>query len=154
MMVGFMPLQYLYVTVWLDSVEDTGLKVKAIAGTAAVLGMLGGVAAALTSIFDTSRYPDVHNNSAYAFFCCLLLYAILTEVLYTRLAKRSAEGFKRTRILRYAALGILAVGFVLYIPVGLGVVCEFENLSMAECLRIESPSYCDDHEHSSKENMT
>ena len=93
---------------------------------AAILGVLGSLCAALLAVFDTLDYPSVHNLSAYAFF----LFTVSAVSLHTFIASRVARDTYRCKL---ALNVILAVAFIIYIPVGLALLSPWQRLSMDGC---------------------
>jgi hypothetical protein len=126
LMMAFMPLQYMYNKEWLA----TG-KGKCRNASALVVGFLAPVGSILLSCFDTSSYPSLHNYSAYAFFVLIIVWAVLTLLIFRTLAVQEEE-HRKLLFPRYVVMTVLAVAFILYIPVGLAIV-EWDNLTIDRC---------------------
>jgi len=94
---------------------------------AAVLGVLGSLCAGTLAVCDTLNYPVLHNISAYAFF----LFTVSAVSLHTFVASRVARDTYRCKLVLNV---VLAVAFVLYLPVGLAVMCPWKRLPMDGCV--------------------
>ena len=141
LMFGFMLLQYYYLKAWFSM---TGANWQCRGISALVCGLLAPIGSILLSLFTTNEHADLHLYSAYAFFVFILVYCILTITLMATLAK-SFEAQKKMMVPRYIVVAMLAVGVVIYLPIGLAVNCSFERLTVQKCLTIESPDFCEDH---------
>ncbi|EQC27058.1 hypothetical protein SDRG_15172 [Saprolegnia diclina VS20] len=125
----------------------------------AVCGMVSAFALPILSICDTARFPSVHNASAYAFFCLEALAVLCNTVLTYRIYKQRGDDERYTmdgldrhavaRVRRQAWVAQLTVAmlflaaFILYLPVGLALSCEFEHLTIAKCLDLKlGDTYC------------
>ena len=103
-------------------------------GLFATLGLI------LLACLKTTAYPNLHAVSAYAFFGCMTLHVLLSTFVF------ASRGLPSHRLkLAVAALYSLAV--IVYLPVGLAVVCPFVHLSLARCEGEAglSPAYCGRH---------
>ncbi|ETW06331.1 hypothetical protein H310_02615 [Aphanomyces invadans] len=111
---------------------------------ASAMGAVATIGLPILSIYRVSYdHPEIHNYAAYFFFI-FQAAAVLLNTYVTRrilvLATSSPHGtfpvggLRTTwRIQLVFALCFL-VAFVLYIPVGLAIVCSFERLTIVKCL--------------------
>lgn len=144
LMICFMPLQLKYFQAWLELANEKFRHTNNMAIAATVFGMIAPIGSILLSCFDTSSYPSLHNYSAYAFFVLIIVWAVLTLLVFRTLSKRFTE-HGRLMVPRYVVMVTLGIAFLLYIPVGLAMV-EWGNLSVAECEALElGDAYCESH---------
>lgn len=112
------------------------------ATVSAIIGVVAALGAGVTSIADTNNYPDLHAYAAYVFFLFILLHALLTLSIYAGLAKDETKTHARLMRARWALMAVFGIAFVLYLPVGLAVVCEFVELSFQDCLDVMPEEDC------------
>jgi len=146
-----MPLQYYYVIQWYQIEASSSRKIPLI--IAVVCAFVGAIGAILLSCFSTTKYPDIHQYSAYAFFVLLLLHAILSLWVYKGLANVFEE-HKKLMVPRYVVTAVLLVAVIIYLPVGLAIVCEWTRLGMQDCLQIRDAAYCEESVNPSQTNET
>ncbi|KAF4325098.1 hypothetical protein JM18_000606 [Phytophthora kernoviae] len=125
-----------------------------------VLGVLSTVGLPVLAFFSTTSYPDVHQYAAYWFFVleafALLLNTIasfkltrLTEASYNpyfsteseaqpqatnlfnpwKVAKASTKG---TFYIQLVFTTLFLIAFLLYIPIGLAIVADFQRLTVED----------------------
>ncbi|GBG31647.1 Hypothetical Protein FCC1311_078722 [Hondaea fermentalgiana] len=136
--IGFHVLQFVYVLNWIPGSE---VKCRNIA--ASVLGVVAAIASTLLSIFDTSKHEALHAYSAYVFFVFVVGHACVSISIY-RTLRPQHERFAKLMLPRYITLGLLMIAFIIYIPVGLGLVCSWSRLPMDECIdEVGDVDYCE-----------
>lgn len=133
-----MVLQYKYVQAWMPErpVKWQNLLASCFGGIAAVGGFL-------LAIFDTSSYPDIHNYSAYVFFIFIVFHTGFSMLIYRQLYSLHPR-FKSLWFFRQLVVVVVVLSFILYIPVGLGIVCPWVRLSIVDCTEITNDqNYCE-----------
>ncbi|OQR97701.1 hypothetical protein THRCLA_06879, partial [Thraustotheca clavata] len=125
----------------------------------ALCGMVSSFALPVLSICDTAAFPDVHNIAAYCFFCLEALAVFFNTYVTYRIYKQNNEEERYTmdgldrrvvqRIRRQTWLAqicvatLFLIAFIIYIPVGLAISCEFVHLTIAKCLSLNlGQDYC------------
>lgn len=144
LMMGFMVLQHYYFRAWFGQ-SDKGSSCCVV--PALIVGLLTPICSILLSCFDTSSYPNIHNYSAIAFFALIVIWVILTTIIFCKLASQFDE-HRRLLTIRYWTVGTLAVAFIVYIPVGIALM-KWDWLTMAECTEeLElGDDYCESHRY-------
>ncbi|KAL4157645.1 hypothetical protein PRNP1_006662 [Phytophthora ramorum] len=135
-----------------------------------VVGVLSAFGLPVLAFFSTTNYPDLHQYAAYWFFVleaiALLLNTIVSYKL-SRLAKvsdnpcyvnesespkmsnavnpwsASKSSTKRTFCIQVVLATLFFIAFLLYIPIGLALVDEFQRLTVEDCLTFNlGEEYC------------
>eukprot|EP00732_Lithocolla_globosa_P005861 Lithocolla_globosa_v1_NODE_6364_length_1097_cov_49.337812.p1 type:complete len:288 gc:universal NODE_6364_length_1097_cov_49.337812:1027-164(-) len=140
--IAFAFLQHIYMKHWFETIDFPKWKILSLISTAFLF--ISGVSVPLLSIFSTSDYPDLHSYSSYAFFICMVFHGFISTYIYFILTKHSDIHVFLMKP-RYASLTTLFIGVVIYLPVGLLLVCDWERLSYSECLEIQDADYCEEH---------
>jgi hypothetical protein len=121
-----------------DAVGRAATAVK-LAAASAVCGVLSAPFLATLAIADTVNYPTAHNLGAYAFF----FFAVISATLATVASFKIDDG-----TLAKVKLGIVSfmwVFVIIYLPVGLGLTCEWKRLTIAKCEALGlGNTYCTD----------
>ncbi|KAJ0412018.1 hypothetical protein ATCC90586_004564 [Pythium insidiosum] len=137
------------------------------------LAMLSVIALPILAIFDTSSYPSVHNYSAYAFFLLQTIAVSINTMVSRRIyassrkvqqpgssagsenpagvsslsAEEKAQRFhavRRTYLMQIATYSCFVIAFLLYLPIGLAIIKDFQRLSVSSCLAKDlGKSYCE-----------
>lgn len=117
----------------LFAAEGEGLACKN--NTAAAFWAAFGLFAILTIGFDTMNYSTIHFATAYLTFICGLVAVVTSFLLHKAVVEANAgvEALVRSYAIKKVVLGVFAVAFVIYLPLGLAIVCSFKQLSMADC---------------------
>ncbi|CEG39341.1 Uncharacterized conserved protein [Plasmopara halstedii] len=137
-----------------------------------VLGVLSTFGLPVLAFFSTTSYPDVHKYAAYWFFVLEAIALVVNTYVSYKLARLtdrgksystlesddqppsakfsnlfewSTSGTKRTFCIQLFFTTIFLIGFLLYIPVGLALIDDFQRLSIADCLNLDlGDRYCND----------
>ena len=85
----------------------------------------------------------------------MLIHLLASFVVYWKLAG-TYEPHEKLKIARTVVLVVFFVGFLLYLPVGLAVVCTFLRLTLDDCIQVEQlgQAYCESLIHSGNANLT
>ena len=130
-------------------------KIAAFAPRVGLAALMFGIAAALGLIllacFKTTEFPDTHLYSAYGFFSCLTVHASCNTFVFSR-----NVAWRRSYCVKLIINVAYCIAFLIYIPIGLAVICPFERLSMADCLGKEGlpPQYCAAHVRAQNSSQT
>eukprot|EP01119_Soliformovum_irregulare_P023020 TRINITY_DN7977_c0_g1_i1.p1 TRINITY_DN7977_c0_g1~~TRINITY_DN7977_c0_g1_i1.p1 ORF type:complete len:219 (-),score=25.43 TRINITY_DN7977_c0_g1_i1:249-905(-) len=90
-----------------------------------LFGIIAGVFLVLLSCLNDRDFPDAHTYCAIIFFVCGLIFLVLNMVIYTRLwVLQKTKSSKISMLWKLVDGGIFAVFFLVYIPIGLGILCE------------------------------
>ncbi|GLE04890.1 hypothetical protein PINS_up013871 [Pythium insidiosum] len=134
------------------------------------LAMLSTIALPVMAIFDTSSYPAVHNYSAYAFFLLQTIAVSINTMVSRRIyassrkvqqpggenptsasslsAEEKAQRFnavRRTYLQQIVTYSCFVIAFLLYLPIGLAIIKDFQRLTVANCLAKDlGKTYCED----------
>ncbi|KAG3081602.1 hypothetical protein PI124_g19165 [Phytophthora idaei] len=137
-----------------------------------VLGVFSAFGLPVLAFFSTTSYPDVHKYAAYWFFVLEAIALVLNTVVSLKLSRLLTAGtsycmpesedspstknvfnpwtvskssFKRTFYIQLVFTTLFWIGFLLYIPIGLALVDEFQRLSIKDCLDLDlGDKYCTD----------
>mmetsp|Transcript_9222 Transcript_9222/g.10518 ORF Transcript_9222/g.10518 Transcript_9222/m.10518 type:complete len:257 (-) Transcript_9222:328-1098(-) len=147
-LVGFSILQYQYMKAWNTKLVYTNV-------LASVFLFVAAFCSATLSIVSSNESLDIHFYSAISFFVLTTLYVIMSFVQYRKLMFEYDE-FASNRLARNIVMGCLFVFFMLYIPIGLSVVCDFEFLSLLDCIDEEElgAAYCLDLQNEDEPGFT
>mmetsp|Transcript_13564 Transcript_13564/g.33257 ORF Transcript_13564/g.33257 Transcript_13564/m.33257 type:complete len:289 (-) Transcript_13564:221-1087(-) len=94
-------------------------------------GLLGPIGLAILAIVNTKMSGDLHAYAAYLFFACQLIYCITVTSLISHSYKRTPAGHREKAPLRSSwikksiLIVVISILFVIYLPVGLAIVCEW-----------------------------
>lgn len=108
-----------------------GLGFRIAAGIALCFGLISSVTGPLLAGLTTRKYPDGHLYSAYAFFFALIIYVIMNSAMMTSVFRRNSyEESRRTLrtslALKWTCCGCMIVTFVIYIPIGISILCAWQ----------------------------
>ncbi|KAG7379982.1 hypothetical protein PHYPSEUDO_007891 [Phytophthora pseudosyringae] len=137
-----------------------------------VLGVVSAIGLPVLAFFSTTSYPDVHMYAAYWFFVLEAIALVLNTIASFKLARLTYAGnpyytseseapplltnvfnpwnvsnssTKRTFYIQLIFTMLFWIGFILYIPVGLALIDEFQRLSIKDCLDLDlGDKYCTD----------
>ncbi|KAG9397932.1 hypothetical protein AC1031_016350 [Aphanomyces cochlioides] len=122
---------------------------------ASIMGMLSTIGLPILSIYRVSYpHPEVHNYAAYFFFvfqaAAVLLNTYVSRRILTIISENTSQvptrllvSIQRAWRVQIAFASIFLVAFILYIPVGLALVCEFARLTQAKCIDLNmGVEYC------------
>jgi len=111
-------------------------------------GFFIGPFMAMTGIFDDVHSPDKHFIGAYGTFATMLLNMIFYTTSFYMLSKSQPENkkLKFSSNIKLFLMAILAIGFILYVPVGEFLRCPPRRLSYDECVNEQNlgVAYCQD----------
>ena len=105
----------------------------------------------MLACFKTTEFPDVHLYSAYSFFSCLTVHVSCNTFVFSR-----NVALRRSYCVKLAINVVYSFAFMVYIPIGLAVICPFERLSIADCLGREALpfEYCSSHTNPQNSSQT
>lgn len=135
-----------------------------------VLGVCSAFGLPVLAFFSTTSYPDVHKYAAYWFFVLEAVALVLNTIVSLKLSRLTADtsyympeseeqptknvsnpwnesnsNAKRTFYIQLVFTTLFWIGFLLYIPVGLALIDEFQRLSIKDCLDLNlGEKYCTD----------
>uniref|UniRef100_K3X8A3 CWH43-like N-terminal domain-containing protein n=1 Tax=Globisporangium ultimum (strain ATCC 200006 / CBS 805.95 / DAOM BR144) TaxID=431595 RepID=K3X8A3_GLOUD len=139
-----------------------------------VLGAVSTIGLPVLAFFSTSSYPTVHNYAAYWFFfletVAVFINTTVSSKIYRSMRTTRDSGVFtnnglpadpgmpaddahaarvasvwRTFLIQAVFTALFFVAFLLYLPIGLAVVKDFEHLTIADCLeRGYGEKYCTD----------
>lgn len=111
----------------------------------------------LTACFSTTSFPNVHQYTAYGFF----FLQTVAVALYTTAANNSSKADSvaapvRASCVRNSIAAVYCLAFLVYLPVGLAVNCEWARLSMDACVNVEElgEAYCESMRLPSDSSLT
>lgn len=138
-------MQYGYVLEIMSRANIQNEHVRKMNIAATFFGIPGSICAALVGCFSTSDYASIHDYSAYVFFVFSTVFLALETTIYKLLAKEGATELAVTANLKLGIMIIYAISFIIYLPVGLAIVCDFERLALTDCLDLDlGAEYCQD----------
>ncbi|KAH7482480.1 hypothetical protein KRP22_008364 [Phytophthora ramorum] len=149
-----------------------GPTIRKYIGAVRVVGVLSTLGLPVLAFFSTTSYDSVHKYAAYWFFV-LEAVALLTNTIASlklvRLTEASENPYyaseseepalatsfnpwnvsksstRRTFYIQAVCTSLFLIAFVLYIPVGLALIDEFQRLSIKDCLALHlGEKYCTD----------
>lgn len=135
-----------------------------------VLGVLSALGLPVLAFFSTTSYDDVHKYAAYWFFVLEAFALVINTIVSFKLTRLIDSGnsyyapetevsqtkepnplsvskstLKRTFYIQLVCTTLFWIGFVLYIPVGLALIDDFQRLSIKDCLDLDlGEKYCTD----------
>ena len=90
------------------------------------------------------RYALAHLLFAVLFFVLALVFVNINTFVVARIAAVDSA-FKVSKTIKQANLFFIWVFFLIYLPIGLSIVCSTDRLSVAKCLELGYGSeYCED----------
>jgi len=101
------------------------------------LAALGIVAMIMLMVLSTYDYPSAHDYSAYAFFVLSAVSMLCYTISLGRL-RSFQPAFATSFVAKLALLVVFSIAFIIYLPVGLAIVCEWKRLPY-------SSDYCQAH---------
>lgn len=134
------------------------------------LGVLSAIGLPILAFFSTTSYPDLHKYAAYWFFVLEALALLLNTFASFKLARLAGasenpyysseseappstnrfnpwnvakSSTKRTFYLQLVFTVLFLIAFLLYIPIGLALISDFQRLTVADCLQLGlGEKYC------------
>ncbi|OWY93407.1 hypothetical protein PHMEG_00037213, partial [Phytophthora megakarya] len=134
-----------------------------------VLGVLSVFGLPILAFFSTTSYPDTHKYAAYWFFVLEAVALVVNTIASFKLARLSdgnpyyssepgesaVKAFdpwnvsksskRRTLYIQVVCTTLFWIAFLLYIPIGLALIDEFQRLTIKDCLNLDlGEKYCTD----------
>ncbi|KAL3660251.1 hypothetical protein V7S43_014781 [Phytophthora oleae] len=134
-----------------------GKSIRKYCGIVRVLGVISAVGLPVLAFFSTTSYPDVHKYAAYWFFVLEAFALVINTIASFKLTRLTDAGnsyyaseseappakanelnpwsvsqssTRRTFYIQLVFTTLFWIGFVLYIPVGLALIDDFQRLSI------------------------
>ncbi|KAG7379981.1 hypothetical protein PHYPSEUDO_007890 [Phytophthora pseudosyringae] len=132
-----------------------------------VIGVLSAFGLPILAFFSTTSYPDVHQYAAYWFFVLEAVALILNTITSYKLSHRNkVSGYttepeasksytivspwtvyksstERTFYIQVVLTTLFLIAFLLYIPIGLALVGDFQRLTIKDCIAFDlGEKYC------------
>ncbi|ETV66180.1 hypothetical protein, variant 3 [Aphanomyces astaci] len=104
---------------------------------ASTMGAVATIGLPILSIYRVSYdHPEIHNYAAYFFFVFQAAAVFLNTYVTRRILHTSPTPkiFRTTWRIQVVFASLFLIAFILYIPVGLAIVCPFERLTVVKCL--------------------
>ncbi|KAG6579976.1 Transposon-encoded protein [Phytophthora cinnamomi] len=138
-----------------------------------VLGVLSAFGLPILAFFSTTSYPDVHKYAAYWFFVLEAIALVINTIASFKLARLTSaskpyytseepevplsstnvfnpwndpkSSTKRTFYIQVVFTTLFWIGFLLYIPIGLALIDDFQRLTIQDCVDLNlGDKYCTD----------
>jgi hypothetical protein len=129
--------------------QHKAFKIYRVAG---VVQTVANACLALLMCFSTYAFPEIHAYAAYAFFSLSFLAQFLYTSAISKLSQNAHPEFLPSLRIKKAFLAVFTVSFVIYLPVGLGVVCTWNRLPMSSSYCEENTAQCADYPLSNSES--
>ncbi|ETV66178.1 hypothetical protein H257_17327 [Aphanomyces astaci] len=102
---------------------------------ASTMGAVATIGLPILSIYRVSYdHPEIHNYAAYFFFVFQAAAVFLNTYVTRRILHTSPTPkiFRTTWRIQVVFASLFLIAFILYIPVGLAIVCPFERLTVVK----------------------